>query len=631
MVTIDGEDVVDITIDGDPVQEVTIDGDLAWTAYESTVPSSENLYTAKRLDLADQDPVDPWPDLDGTADASAGDAPTYETGAINGRPAVKFDGTANQLDTGRVSDTTQAQSLFAVVKWTGTAGDNVFYGTYDDSGTVDRWYSGESSGEHVAGAGDTRATGGSFPSDPTIVSVIADGSTAEIYENGGLVRSFSYSGVNDMSATHLLGALGTPSGPINYFDGYIGEIVKAGSLTESEHEAELQRLSTEWGIALTDVVIYESFESGDLTAYSGGTADHSVTSAASSEGTYSLTTGSANYDPIYRDSSSQDDPQRGETFKFHHWNGEIGDGRTRFWFAESASNFDSSGYRLQINFSGSTANRLYDTNGNTILFDADWQIQRSNMANQWNTVVVDFGDTSSDTIAVEYRDPDGNVAWSGSVVDTTYDSGIIGWAQYNHADQYVDNLHTTTTVLEDFESTNIGTDYSGSTNRFATTTAWAYSGSNSLTPTDSSHGDIAPASGGTISRGDRLVCRGRFGTSGTYRLMFCWAVQDRANAFDACYLVRFRQDQGKVQFMALQNASGTVLDSFNYTASTNTTYRWDVNYGSSTISIDVVNEDTGSTVGTLSASDSTWGSGPFGFVNSGNTDEYWDYVTLGGP
>jgi len=91
-ISIDGEEITGATIDGEEVQEITVDGQVAYTAGPD-IPDSGLMhqYEADNLSKSDGDSVSTWPDQEGTDDLTAGNAPTYRTDEINGKPAVSYD------------------------------------------------------------------------------------------------------------------------------------------------------------------------------------------------------------------------------------------------------------------------------------------------------------------------------------------------------------------------------------------------------------------------------------------------------------------------------------------------------------------------------------------------------------
>jgi hypothetical protein len=183
-------------------------------------------------------------------------------------------------------------------------------------------------------------------------------------------------------------------------------------------------------------------------------------------------------------------------------------------------------------------------------------------------------------------------------------------------------------VLEDFSHNNIPGNYGGEVDRFTTSTAWSYSGSYSGASADNVSGDIGKTTG-TVSRGDTITVRTMFTTSAQHRCGFHFAVQDAANPLAQCYTVRLYGDSsGAVLLRHHGGGSGgtTNLDVIDIPTSANTVYRYVISYGSPTITASIVNDSTGSTVGTLSASDSSYGSGGIGFMTLGAAGEHWDYV-----
>lgn len=85
----------------------------------NTVSSLLVWYRADWLNLNDGDGVASWPDLSGNNNtataASAALRPTFVTNALNGKPAVRFDGTDDLLSL--TSAVTTVRTVFIVMKW----------------------------------------------------------------------------------------------------------------------------------------------------------------------------------------------------------------------------------------------------------------------------------------------------------------------------------------------------------------------------------------------------------------------------------------------------------------------------------------------------------------------------------
>lgn len=224
------------------------------TFIEPEVSSTVGHWDAQSLNLTDGDSVSTWPDRVGQNDASAISAPTYNATGINGNPSLDCDG-SNSLDTGHIPDSTTDLCFFAVVRRETTGTSQAMLGVYSTDGSTDRWYHGTSGDNRAMGVGNEYNTGGgTFPSNENIiVNVVASGGTATWYENGKEIHSASYSGVNDISESMYLCARNFGGTAGIEWNGQIGEIVQAGSITEEERLAETERLANKWGINIYDI------------------------------------------------------------------------------------------------------------------------------------------------------------------------------------------------------------------------------------------------------------------------------------------------------------------------------------------------------------------------------------------
>ena len=113
-ISIDGTDITGATIDGTDVQEITVDGDVVFSA-APPIPDIQNLharYDARNLSLSDGQTVTSWPDEVASADLSAVSSPKYVTSAINGVPAVEYDGVDDRHDASFASSISDPYSIF---------------------------------------------------------------------------------------------------------------------------------------------------------------------------------------------------------------------------------------------------------------------------------------------------------------------------------------------------------------------------------------------------------------------------------------------------------------------------------------------------------------------------------------
>jgi len=192
-------------------------------------------------------------------------------------------------------------------------------------------------------------------------------------------------------------------------------------------------------------------------------------------------------------------------------------------------------------------------------------------------------------------------------------------------------------IIDDFEDGNIS-EYSGDTGTFTTTTTNPIGGTTSLLYPSSGGGDTTIMSTSGLdnypSAGDEFSFKVR--TSSVTNTQAYVGFGTTLNAVPEFsgdgYFVFFNYNGGKFSFRRFDNGSRTILaedTSVSYTS--NETYTVEVDWGSAG-SFTVTLLDTSGTVSTLSASDTEYSSGGFGFVGNnfspGAAEILFDDATL---
>lgn len=110
------------------------------------IPNCRLWLAADRIyGLASGDPVATWSDLspakNDATQATAAKKPTWQTGVLNGKPVVRFDGVDDflSLGTALAFERTDSWACFLVVKDTSGAADHTFLGNILSSGTFRGW------------------------------------------------------------------------------------------------------------------------------------------------------------------------------------------------------------------------------------------------------------------------------------------------------------------------------------------------------------------------------------------------------------------------------------------------------------------------------------------------------------
>jgi len=224
-------------------------GEVVFDAAE--IPDSGNLqqhYDASSFNLNDGDAVSSlWTDEAGSFDASVVGAPIYRSSAINGQPAVEFDGADDAFDTGFVKDTNNAETLYLVAEQTAESLE-YFWGA-SDNGSYFQGLDG-GNGLYYSGFGDGFDNpGGITQSAYRIHSIVADGSALEWFDNQTSAASYSYTGQGSIGVSTYIGARNRADGASGYLTGSIAEILRYGVAHDSTTRQDVESyLNDKYGV-----------------------------------------------------------------------------------------------------------------------------------------------------------------------------------------------------------------------------------------------------------------------------------------------------------------------------------------------------------------------------------------------
>lgn len=196
-------------------------------------------YDSTDLSLSDGDAVSTWPDSEGSKDLSAGTAPTYRTGQINGNPAVYFDGSDDYLENTSIS-VTQPDAVFIVANagtgpgryWTGASSERQLATNNSSSSVYGIW-------------ANSWVEGGSPDGGLHIIGGVYDGTNSELRVDGSVIQSGD-AGTNDiidfrLSATNSAG---------NFKEMDAGEVLILDSPSDAHIKQAESYLSDKWGISI---------------------------------------------------------------------------------------------------------------------------------------------------------------------------------------------------------------------------------------------------------------------------------------------------------------------------------------------------------------------------------------------
>lgn len=207
------------------------------------IPDSEDLharYDATALSLSDGQSVSTWGDETGNGYAlTAGTAPTYKTGVINGNPVVRYDGVGDFLSVDWTA-LSQPNHIFLVAQ---IGGDDGYFDSFEDDN--ERHLFDINSGEYRMLTG-TLLGGGSPDTNWNILNTLYDGSGSELRVNGSSVMTGDVGGQPFGGIT-----VGGNFDQSQFFDVDVGEILvypQDKSAVQSDVESYL---SDKWGITLS--------------------------------------------------------------------------------------------------------------------------------------------------------------------------------------------------------------------------------------------------------------------------------------------------------------------------------------------------------------------------------------------
>ena len=196
--------------------------------------------------------VSQWADKSGNGrnatQATALNQPTTST--INGKGAVRFDGSSDHLSLGNLSAAfpTAATAFYVLTEHTGaSAGSYMAAATRNNSG----WWRYVGSSSYLGVFRNTRLGATAFNLNAAAVNgvaVLSSSSTYEVYYQGAKIHTAAanYAGGD----SHLIGAGGDGAG-LQYFLGSIGEVLYYNrALSASEITTIHKYLSKKWGFTL---------------------------------------------------------------------------------------------------------------------------------------------------------------------------------------------------------------------------------------------------------------------------------------------------------------------------------------------------------------------------------------------
>lgn len=225
-------------------------------------------YAADSIDSTDGTEQTSWADLSGngyTLTANSGTGPTWETNAVNSKPALLFNGTSDFMTNAAIasqfSGTDIARTVFAVVK-AGNYADTqaIIAGTYTGNNN-NLWEFDVNQLIHpprfairdsVATLRLVEATSNASTNSFQIVAMSTTGTAADMYVNG---TKETAAGDADVTAVTIdrftVGSRWTSGGFFFYWTGYIAELLVYDTALSSENIAAVNRyLADKYAITL---------------------------------------------------------------------------------------------------------------------------------------------------------------------------------------------------------------------------------------------------------------------------------------------------------------------------------------------------------------------------------------------
>lgn len=189
----------------------------------------------------------------------------------------------------------------------------------------------------------------------------------------------------------------------------------------------------------TSTTVYDDFDDGDISEYSGETGSATVQSSTAVSGSaLNLSTTGGDNPDLFSTSGLNAYPERGETFSFRA-NLDTDRIRGRYYFGlQGGESFGDGTYRVLLDDNqNQLALGVSDSSGSGTTLDTD-SIDFPN--DQFLYVEVDYGDTVQDEIEVTVYDDDPDdggsqlaqvfVDESADSVSASWDSGGIGWTTF---------------------------------------------------------------------------------------------------------------------------------------------------------------------------------------------------------
>jgi hypothetical protein len=199
---------------------------------------------ARELSLNDGESVGTWSPTVGSNNLSATGDPTYAASAINGNPAVQYDGSNDYHRTAfSFADLTEPYTIFSVHNLNDSAsGSNNPVG--DDDGSVPYAMNDYGDSEYQWAAGSTRVFGSPDRNAEIFATVFQGDSTSEFRINRG-----SQSDTGDVGTTSLSGlTVGARGGNDLKFYGTIGFVEIHDGLPSNGLQTREDEIASDWGL-----------------------------------------------------------------------------------------------------------------------------------------------------------------------------------------------------------------------------------------------------------------------------------------------------------------------------------------------------------------------------------------------
>lgn len=217
---------------------------LVW--FETTLAASYIDTEGTNFGL-DGGAVTGWNNLvDSDTDATNNGDPAYIASAINGLPAIRFDGVGDYFVTdGQLTLKDEQTSFMVIGNLTAGAGNSHFYRVNNSSGQVPFI---NSSSQFQLYNGATLSSGSVITAAPSILTAIWNGASSQVRINAAQVGSTGNAGLSSVTGQLGIGATSIGVGPIN---GDYGELIIFDEvLSDSQIDQVEEYLSDKWGIVI---------------------------------------------------------------------------------------------------------------------------------------------------------------------------------------------------------------------------------------------------------------------------------------------------------------------------------------------------------------------------------------------